>query len=109
MLRRLRGGVSMDDLAVYINDVDKMVGNIKIFRVGVPGFSNRAIYIGGLPHISLEDYLASLPLNNDQDYLRPLSIFNLTHVDLPLTLRLAREAGTLSEVKRLLRGLGLMA
>jgi len=62
--------------------------------------------VGGLPHISLEDYVASIPLNREE-YTRLLSNFNLGNLNIPLTLRLAEEAGTLKEVDRLLRAYGI--
>jgi hypothetical protein len=106
MLRRVKGITAIDDVAVHVDDVDKVPEDIGVFRVRVVGFSNRAIYVGGLPHISLEDYVASIPLNREE-YTRLLSNFNLRNLNIPLTLRLAEEAGTLKEVDRLFRAYGI--
>lgn len=104
MYGRLKGIEVDEDFAVYVGDVDKVSPVIRVFRVGVPGFSNRAVFVGGLPHISLEDFIASLPLN-DESYLNIAKSFNLRHIDLALTMRIANEAGTVRQVKELLRNI----
>ncbi len=95
MVRRVRGIEAPDDLAIYIGDLDKVdLGSLglRVFKVVNPGFSNRAVYIGGLPHVSLEDYLASMVIN-DEYYVGLLRYFNLRHVDWKLVEALMANAG----------------
>ncbi|NPA71069.1 MAG: hypothetical protein GXO26_09705 [Crenarchaeota archaeon] len=65
------------DLAIYVEDIARIDikellrwGIIKIFKVSEPGFSNRAIYVRGLPCISLIDILRSLDLNPNYPLIR---------------------------------------
>ncbi|WP_291766487.1 hypothetical protein [Caldivirga sp. UBA161] len=106
MLRRIVGIGNIDDIAVHFRDIDAVPKELMVFKVGAVGFSHRAIYVGGLPHISLEDFIASLPLNN-REYWGLVNRFNLNQVNIPLILRLAEEAGTIKDVIKLLENSGL--
>ncbi|ABW01866.1 hypothetical protein [Caldivirga maquilingensis] len=106
MFRRIMGIGDTDDVAVHVSDIDAVPGGLRVFKVGVVGFSNRAVYIGGLPHVSLEDFIASLPLNSTE-YWGLVNRINLTQVNIPLILRLAEEAGTLKGVIKLLKDFNL--
>ncbi|MGC8596327.1 MAG: hypothetical protein ACP5NY_00245 [Thermocladium sp.] len=68
LLARLRGDSSESDLAIYWREASG-----DVFKVALPGFSARAVLLGGLPHISPEDIVLSLPLN--ENYLGPLIRF----------------------------------
>ncbi|WP_291999858.1 hypothetical protein [Caldivirga sp.] len=107
MFRRTMGIGDTDDIAIYVNDTSKVPGNLRIFKVGVVGFSNRAIYISGLPHVSLEDFISSLPLNGIE-YWGLINRVNLTHINTPLLLRLSEEAGTLKYITKLLKDAGVL-
>ena len=67
LLTKLRGDSSENDLAIYWREA-----NNDVFKVALPGFSARAVLLGGLPHISPEDIVLSLPLN--ENYLGSLII-----------------------------------
>jgi len=60
LLTKLRGDSSENDLAIYWREA-----NNDVFKVALPGFSARAVLLGGLPHISPEDIVLSLPLNGN--------------------------------------------
>ena len=108
MLRRIAGIGNVDDIAVHVEDIDAVPKELMAFKVGVVGFSHRAIYVGGLPHISLEDFIASLPLNS-REYWSLVNRFNLSQANIPLILRLAEEAGTIKDVTKLLKDYGLVS
>ncbi|NPB00102.1 MAG: hypothetical protein GXO10_01890 [Crenarchaeota archaeon] len=67
------------DVAIYVEDLARIDVNellkwgiIRIFKVAEPGFSNRAIYVRGLPCISPRDISKSIRLNPDYPLLKLL-------------------------------------
>ena len=67
---------NQDDIAIYVSDYDKAKDityklNLRVYKVVLPRFSQRVIWVSGLPHISFEDFLISIIENlNDEIYVK---------------------------------------
>ncbi len=67
------------DVAIYVEDIARVDlnelmrwGIIKIFKVAEPGFSNRAVYVRGVPCISPRDIFRSAHLNSGYPLMRKI-------------------------------------
>lgn len=84
---------STGDLALYWREAEteEVKARGAAFKMALPGFSARAILVGGLPHASPEDVILSLPLN--PGYLSGDELRSLPRVDWGWVLMQARGLG----------------